>query len=155
MALKVLQRETMMNMRLASVVALFALLGGCADTGPKEIIGGAVLGGGAGYGCARFVKGQYAEYIAVGCTLGGAIVGSQIGKSLDHADTAYARPVPQQVSASSTPPAPVYTYQRVMAEPQDMTICRPYESSIEMNGAVYRTYGQSCRQADGSWMIVK
>ena len=154
--------------RFVCTIVLTSLMSSCSDTGPKEIVGGVVMGGGAGYGCARFVKGRYAEYITAGCTLGGAIIGSQIGRSLDHGDDAYARPqtapVAQQPTTvnfiqapAPTPVAPVAQAPVSLPAPADVhsyyTQCRRFSSMMLMGDTVQKNEGVACQTLDGRWVV--
>ncbi|HLN26020.1 MAG TPA: hypothetical protein VK558_18780 [Patescibacteria group bacterium] len=62
------------------------------------------------------------------------------------------------------PPPPVYYYYSppVVAPPAPAAAssayrpdnCREYQSTVTIGGAVQRTHGTACRQADGTWRIV-
>ena len=45
---------------------------------------------------------------------------------------------------------PTRTYQTAAGQP-----CREYQQTVTIDGRTEKAYGQACRQADGSWRIVK
>lgn len=108
-------------------------------------------------------KGQLAA-VAAG-TLLGAFAGSEIGKSLDKADIAYAERTRQRTLESNpsgttstwTNPdsghsgtiTPVKTYQQA-----DGNYCREYQTTVTVGGKTEEAYGTACRQPDGTWKIV-
>lgn len=146
------------------VLTLCVALAACEEGREKETMGtlagaglGALLGSQIGGG-----KGAMAA-IAVG-TLAGAWAGSEIGKSLDKADKAYAQRTAQDAleynktgqtatwrnpdSGHSGTVTPVNTYRS--AEGED---CRKFETSIYVDGKQEQGTGIACRQPDGTWKI--
>jgi len=149
--------------------ALTVALAGCAQNGyggyggagPKQsmgTIGGALAGGLAG---SQFGGGSGRLWATGAGVLLGALVGNNIGRSLDRADQAYL----QQASVRSfetgapvqwTNPdsgnygtvAPGRSYQA-----QGGGYCREYTQTVTIGGRAERAYGTACRQPDGSWQI--
>ena len=125
--------------------------GGYSDMGPKQgvgTLGGAVIGG-----------------LATGAgVLLGALVGSEIGKSLDRADRQYMAEKTQYALESGQSGQPVewrnpdsghygtVTPQR--AYQANDSYCREYTQTVSIGGKTERAYGTACRQPDGSWQIV-
>lgn len=151
---------------LSMVVAAFALTA-CEtlqNRGTKENVGGisgAVLGGLAG----SQVGGGSGRLWATGAgVLLGALAGSEIGRSLDKADMAYANqaasqahraPVGETISWSNpesgnygsvTPTRDGYS--------SSGRYCREYQQTIVVGGQEQQGYGTACQQPDGSWEIV-
>lgn len=149
------------------VVALFAItLNACqtAQNMPKQTAGtlmgagvGALLGAQMGDG-----KGKLAA-VVIG-TLGGAYLGSEIGKSLDAADRMYMEQNAQSTleysktddqsswknpdSGNSGTFKPTRTYASTSGQS-----CREYETTIFVGGREEIAKGTACRQPDGSWKI--
>ncbi|NQV83606.1 MAG: glycine zipper 2TM domain-containing protein [Rhodospirillales bacterium] len=153
---------------IAAVIVLGGTLIACesAQNNPKQA-GGALLGAGLGALLGSNVgsgKGQMAA-IAVGA-LAGAWGGSEIGKSLDKADRAYAERSAQngleyaqagQAQAWKNPDSgnsgtftPTRTYKAA-----DGQNCRDFETTIYVEGKKETGTGRACRQADGIWQIVQ
>ena len=154
--------------RFLSLSLVVVLLAGCenAADNPKQTFGtligaglGALAGSQIGSG-----KGQLAA-VAIGA-LGGAYLGSELGKSLDKADKAYAKQNAQnsleynqtgQSSGWRNPDSgnrgtitPVRTYQTAVGEN-----CREFETTIFVGGKQETGTGRACRQPDGTWKIVQ
>jgi surface antigen len=140
----------------ALTVSLFA---GCEtreDTG--AVLGGltgAAVGSSIGHGEGRTAA------IILG-TLAGSMIGSKIGKQMDELDrmrTAQALEYNRtnQTSAWHNPDTgynytvtPTETYQASSGQP-----CREFTMDADVGGKTQQVYGTACRQADGSWKIVK
>jgi surface antigen len=138
--------------------------GGYSDMGPKQgvgTLGGAVIGGLA----ASQIGGGTGRLWATGAgVLLGALVGSEIGKSLDRADRQYMAEKTQYALESGQSGQPVewrnpdsghygtVTPQR--AYQANDSYCREYTQTVSIGGKTERAYGTACRQPDGSWQIV-
>lgn len=154
------------GMAVAALLGVALVVGGCSQSaGQKEQVGtviGAVAGGVAG---SAFGRGT-GQHIMIGVgTLAGALIGMEVGRSLDRADQAYATRTTQRTletaptgqtgswvnpdSGHSGTVTPVRTYQR-----QDGTPCREFTQTVQIGGKTEEAYGTACRQADGSWKIV-
>ncbi len=146
-------------------ILLAFVLAGCETTQPGKKatiggLGGATVGGllAAGFG---------ASPVAIaGSVILGGLVGGAIGDRMDaadkrHANEATARaletaPVGQSVAwqnpdnrhAGSI--TPTQTYQTANGQ-----YCREYQQAVTIDGKQQQSYGTACRQADGSWKIVK
>jgi surface antigen len=154
---------------MKQVIVLLSLLalvvGGCAS-GPKEGVGtlvgagtGALLGAQVGSGTGRLVA------VAIG-TMAGALMGQGIGRSLDRADqlamqqnaqyaleytpTKSTTPWRNPDSGNSGSITPIETYQAAQGQ-----YCREYVQTVYVGGEKQQAYGTACRQADGSWKIIR
>ncbi len=158
-----------MNMiRIASATLLALSLAACQNMqdNPKQSVG-TLLGAGLGALAGSQIgsgKGQLAA-VAIGA-LGGAWLGSEIGKSMDQVDRAAAERTAQaslernpsgQTSSWSNPDSghsgtftPVNVYQS-----DDGQNCREYETSVIIDGQREVAHGRACRQYDGTWKIVQ
>ena len=152
--------------RLSAVAVIAISLSACqnAQNAEKQTIGtlmgagvGALLGAQIGGG-----KGKLAA-VVIG-TLGGAYLGSEIGKSLDAADRMYMEKNAQstleysQVGVESSWKNPdsghsgTFKPTRTYAATSGQS-CREYESTIYIDGREETATGTACRQPDGSWKI--
>jgi surface antigen len=143
------------------------LLAGCADmqTGPKTA-GGTLIGAGAG-GLVGSQFGSGTGKVAMtglGVLLG-AIMGSEVGRTLDRADQLAMGTATQgaletmrtgQMSQWRNPDTgnygtvmPLQTMQRA-----DGQYCREYQQTVTVGGRTEQAYGTACRQPDGSWKIL-
>lgn len=153
--------------KLASVLAAALLLGACAaDQGSKQT-GGTLLGAGLGALVGSQIgsgTGQLAA-VAIGA-LAGAYVGSEVGKSLDRADKIAMRSTTQK-ALETAPSGQTVAWRnpdsgnsgtitpRPALQRQNGEFCREYQQTITVAGRSEQAYGTACRQADGSWKIVK
>jgi surface antigen len=99
----------------------------------------------------------------IGVLLGG-LVGSEIGRSLDKADVAYAQRA--NYEAHSAPIGETISWNNpdtgnsgnvvTTNDGQDTAgrYCREYQQTIYVGGQQASGYGIACRQADGTWEIV-
>ena len=153
--------------RILVAVTIGLIVAGCAqnDYGPKQTVGGltgAVLGGvlGAQFGGG---KGQLA---ATGAgVLIGALVGSEVGRSMDQVDRMRANEA--VVSARTAPIGETITWNNPQSgnygsvtPMRDGTAasgeyCREFQQSITVAGRKEQGYGIACRQPDGTWRIVQ
>ena len=155
------------SLKRLSAVALIAIsLSACqnAQNAPKQTMGtlmgagvGALLGAQMGGG-----KGKLAS-VVIG-TLGGAYLGSEIGKSLDSADRMYMEKNAQstleysQTSAASSWKNPDSGHSGTFKPTRTYTAtsghsCRKYESTIYIDGREEMAMGEACWQPDGLWKI--
>ena len=158
-----------MNVKsIAATLVAASLLAGCQQMqdNPKQTIGtiagaglGALAGSQVGGG-----KGQLAA-VAIG-TLAGAWFGSEVGKSLDKADKAYAAETVQnsmesnrtgQTSTWRNPDSghagsftPTSTYQTASGQ-----YCRDFNTSVNIDGRAEDATGRACRDDTGNWRIVQ
>lgn len=152
---------------IVSAMLAVALLAGCAnsDMGTKQT-GGAVLGGiGGAVAGAQFGKGtgQLAT-TAIGALLG-AYIGSEVGKSLDKADQQAANQAGQRAFESAPSGSPVAWNNPDSGHSGTVTPtrtyydgsqpCREYQTTVTIDGKTENAHGTACRQADGSWRVVK
>lgn len=132
---------------------------GVSKTGVGAI-GGAVAGGLLG----EAIGGHTIDVVAGAAA--GALLGGVVGNLLDQRDRKIAAETAQR-SLESSPTGytsswdnpdsghagsftPTNTYQRA-----DGTYCREYTQEVVVGGEKHQAYGTACRQADGTWQIVK
>ena len=150
----------------AAVIAVPLVACQNMEGNPKQTVGtlvgaglGALVGSQVGGG-----KGKLAA-VAVG-TLAGAWAGSEVGASLDRADRMYAERTAQdsleynQVgqgkscrnpdSGNSGTFTPTRTYKTASGQN-----CRQFETTINVDGKQETGTGRACRQADGTWQIIR
>ena len=157
----------MKTSKLAILLALAGLVAACADAqnNPKQTIGtllgtgvGALIGSQVGSG-----KGKLAA-VAIGA-LGGAYLGSEIGKSLDYVDRQKAGKA-EQTALEKNPSGVATSWQNPdtgnsgRVTPKSATqlasgeYCREYEHEIVVDGRTEIAKGTACRQTDGNWRTV-
>jgi surface antigen len=148
------------------VMAAFAL-NGCQtlqNSGTKQTVGG-VTGAVAGGLLGSQVGGGSGRLWATGAgVLLGALVGSEIGSSLDKADMAYAQraqhqaysaPVGETVSWRNPDSGNYGTYTPTREGTSNAgRYCREYNQTIYVGGRQESAYGTACRNQDGTWEIV-
>lgn len=152
--------------KIKPIAGMILLIGGLSacESAPKQTVGtllgagvGALVGSQLGGG-----KGKLAA-VVVG-TLGGAYLGSEVGKSLDAADRVYMERNAQQTlettkggtrtawknpdTGNSGTFTPTRTYAATSGEN-----CRQYESTIYVDGREETATGTACRQPGGTWKI--
>ncbi|MDP7666465.1 MAG: RT0821/Lpp0805 family surface protein [Rhodospirillales bacterium] len=158
-----------MNVKsIAATLLAASLLAACQQMqdNPKQTMGtlagaglGALAGSQIGGG-----KGQLAA-VAIGALAGGWF-GSEIGKSLDKADQAYAAETVQnsmesnrtnQTSTWRNPDSghagsftPTSTYQTASGQ-----YCRDFETTVNIDGQAETATGRACRDDAGGWRIVQ
>lgn len=152
---------------LAALVLTLALAtGACTNHhyGPKQTVGalgGAALGGFLGSKIGSG-KGQLAA-TGAGVLLG-ALVGNEIGRSLDDADRLHAQqaqyvastaPIGQPISWNNPDSGNHGTVTPIREGTQNTTgaYCREYQTTIVVGGEPQSGYGTACQQPDGSWAI--
>ncbi len=154
-------------MKLKSVTAVVIVTlftAACAQTGPKETVGGlggAALGGLLG---SQFGSGK-GKLAATGAgVLIGALVGSQIGRGLDDVDKmkanqaitkAQAAPLGETIAWNNPNTGNSGTITPVRdGTSSSGAYCREFQQSVTVGGKTQDAYGTACRQPDGSWQIV-
>ena len=155
------------DLKHLSVSALLVLfLNACqtAQNSPKQTVG-TLMGAGVGALIGTQIGGGKGKLAAVVIgTLGGAYLGSEIGKSLDAADRMYMDQNAQSTlehsqtnerstwknpdSGNSGTFKPTRTYASTSGQS-----CREYETTIYVDGREETAKGTACRQPDGSWKI--
>ena len=155
----------MVSKKLATCVAVAALLAACSNMGTKQGIGtlggaagGALLGSQFGHGTGQLVA------VGIGTLLGG-FVGSEIGRGLDQNDEMYAQraagraysaPIGEQITWNN-PENGNRGYITPTREGRDQSgsYCREFQQTIIVGGRTEQGMGRACRQPDGSWRIVQ
>ncbi len=146
-------------MRATTCALLLSLSAGCAMNQEQ---GGALLGGVAGAAAGSAIgrgSGQTAAII-LGALLG-SVAGANIGRHMDEQDRVRAAQVfesyPTGSSATWRNPdsgtdytvTPTRTYDTAQGP------CREFTMRATIGGRPDTVYGTACRQADGSWKVVR
>lgn len=158
----------MKNLFLIPLVMVAFMVSGCESIqsgGTKQTIGGAtgaVVGGLLG----SKVGGGSGQLWATGAgVLLGAVLGSEIGRSLDKADLAYANEANQR--AYSAPVGETISWNNpesgnygTVTPTRDgyssnNRYCREYEQEIYVDDRRETGVGTACQNADGTWEIVR
>lgn len=153
--------------RIVSVLLAVGALAACADAQnrPNQTVG-TLLGGGLGALLGSQVGGGKGQLAAVALgALGGAFLGSEVGRRLDEVDRIKASNTQTRalesnrtgVASSWVNPdtghsgsvKPTRTFQTASGEN-----CRNYEHTVTMDGRSEIVMGTACRQADGNWRSV-
>lgn len=147
------------------LVMVAFLVGACGDRGGQKQTAGTLLGAGLGALAGSQIGSGRGQLVALGA-LGGAFLGSEIGKSLDRADRAalgsstqralQSGPSGQAVSWSNPDSG---NYGSVTPEPavrrSSGEYCREYQQTIIVGGQTEQAHGRACRQPDGTWKIIR
>lgn len=148
---------------IPAVLAAFSLSAceSIQNSGTKQSVGGvsgAVVGGLLG----SKVGGGSGQLWATGAgVLLGALIGSEIGKSLDQADkmylaqanqSAHSAPIGETVSWSN-PESGHYGTVTPTRDGQSTSgrYCREYKQTIYVDGQQETAVGQACKNPDGTW----
>ena len=152
---------------LAIVLATICTITACADAqnNPKQTIG-TLLGAGAGALLGSQVGGGKGKLAAVAVgALGGAYLGSEIGKTLDYVDKQKASEAEQtalernRAGVASTWRNPdTGNFGKVTPKPATQLAsgeyCREYEHEITVDGHTEIAKGTACRQPNGNWRMI-
>jgi surface antigen len=157
-----------MMKKVVAILAAAFLLGACANGGKgQKQTGGTLLGAGLGALAGSQIgsgRGQLAA-VAIGA-LAGAFLGNEVGKSLDRADEV-AMERSTQTALETAPSGQTVAWRnpdsgnsgtitpQPVVESNAGEFCREYQQTITVAGQSEQAYGTACRQADGSWKIVK
>ncbi len=145
--------------RLAASLLLLSLLGGCAMNQEQS---GALLGGVAGAAAGSAVgrgSGQTAA-ILLGALLG-SVAGANIGRHMDEQDRVRAAQVfesyPTGSAATWRNPdtGDAYAVTPTRTYETEQGPCREFTMHATIDGRPDSVYGTACRQADGSWKVVR
>ena len=155
---------------LSSLLAACAVQNGGAappgEFGANKTTAGTLVGAGVGGLAGSAIGGGSGKLaaVAVGTLLGG-FLGHEVGTSLDRADQehalqaereAYAAPIGQKITWNNPDTGNGGTVTPIReGTAEDGAPCREYQSTIHVGGKTEQAYGTACRQADGSWKIVK
>jgi len=144
-----------------AIVLTLAIVPGCAT---KEQTG-AVVGGVAGGLLGSQIGGGKGNTAAIILgTLGGAAIGSMVGRRMDDKDRARMAQALETSRSNQTTSwrnpdtanayavTPVKTTFPSSADGQP---CRQFKMNAVIDGKTQETYGTACRQLDGSWKIVQ
>lgn len=148
----------------AVLVTSVVLLAGCESAGDKQVLGGVLAAAGGGLLGSQFGGGSGKAAMTALGAVGGLLIGSSIGKSMDDVDKLKQRQGAQRAfetapsgtstawsnpdSGASGSVTPTRTYQR-----GDGAYCREFTQTINVGGKSEQGYGTACRQPDGSWKI--
>lgn len=149
----------------AAMLVLFSAA--CADRGygPKQTIGGlggAALGGLLG---AQFGSGS-GKLAATGAgVLIGALIGSEIGRSMDEVDRIKANEAVNRAHTAPVGETITWNNPRTgnngsVTPVRDGTsssgrYCREFQQTVTVAGETQQGYGVACRQPDGTWRILQ
>jgi len=152
---------------LMAVLMSSVTLGACEsfqNAGTKETAGGvvgAVLGGFLG---SKVGDGSGQLWATAAGTLVGVWAGSEIGKSLDKADLAYAKqaeqqaydaPLGQEISWNNPNSGNYGTVTPVRdGSTASGDYCREYEQTIYVDGYAETAVGVACKREDGRWEVI-
>ena len=153
--------------KIAFVIVLTSLISGCFETqnAPKQTLG-TLLGAGAGALLGSNVGGGKGKLAAVAIgALGGAYLGSEIGKSLDYVDRLKASEAEQSALESNQAGVATRWHNpdtgnsgKVIPQPAVQLasgeFCREYEHEIIVNGRSEVAKGTACRQPNGKWKVI-
>jgi surface antigen len=152
-----------MNGQVKSVIAVCVALTlfGCS-TAPSKQDQGMIIGAIAGGILGHQVGGGSGQVLAtmIG-TVAGAAIGGSIGRTMDDYDRMNAAAALENVRTGvpSTWVNPDTGYEYVMTPTNTYDSgtgpCREYTLDATIGGKTEQIYGTACRQADGSWQIVK
>ncbi len=155
-----------MTLRKIAIVTLLALsLGACQTTGQRQT-GGALIGAGlGGLLGSQFGSGSGKLAATALGVVGGMLIGSEIGRSMDQTDRAYYRNA--SARAETAPVGETITWRnpesgnsgsvtptREGTHIDSGAYCREYQQQIIVGGRTESGYGQACRQPDGSWKVI-
>ena len=158
----------MKNLFLIPLVIVAMAVGGCEavqNSGTKQTVGGAtgaVLGGLAG---SQLGSGSGRLWATGAGVLVGTLLGSEVGRSLDKADMAYAQranqrayeaPVGETISWNNPDSGNYGTVTPIRdGYSSNSRYCREYEQEIYVDGRRETGTGTACQNSDGSWEIVR
>jgi surface antigen len=147
------------------MLMLAALVGGCAETGPKEGVGAVLGAAGGGLLGAQFGSGSGQLAATALGVLAGALIGSNVGRGLDDVDRMMQAEAAQSAFESAPSGAtstwdnpdsgnygsitPTRTYQAASGE-----YCREFTQTVTVGGEEQQAFGTACRQPDGTWKIM-
>ena len=146
-------------------LTLAFVLSSCQGEMNKQSSGRVIGGVAGGLLGSQFGKGR-GQLVSVGVgVLAGTLIGNNIGKQMDEADKRMMYNTSQQALESAptgqsikwqNPDSGHYGYiTPTKTEVNNGTVCREYQQEIIVGGKKEQGYGTACRQADGSWKIVK
>ena len=148
----------------AVLLALF-FVAGCANSpyGPKQTAGGVLGAAGGGLLGAQFGSGSTQLAATAAGVFIGALLGSEIGRSMDDVDRlkadqaitqAHTAPIGDTItwnnakSGNSGTVTPIRDGTSASGE-----YCREFQQTVIIGGKAEDGYGIACRQPDGTWRI--
>jgi surface antigen len=152
--------------RLVGAASLLLMLAGCEETGVPKQAGGTLVGAGVGGLAGSQLGGGTGKLAMTGLgVLIGALMGSDVGKSLDRADQ-LAMEKTTRDTLESAPPGQVAQWRNPQTghsgtvtpwrrfQSADGAYCREFQQTIQVGDHVEQAFGTACRQPDGTWRIV-
>ncbi|MDP6951732.1 MAG: RT0821/Lpp0805 family surface protein [Alphaproteobacteria bacterium] len=156
----------MKALKVLVVAGTIVSLGACVQGKGDKEVAGTLIGAAAGGLIGSQIGSGSGQLVAVGAgVLLGGLLGSEVGRSLDKADQAYAAQTYNQTlehapvgqtntwvnpdSGNEGSYTPVKTYQADSGQ-----YCREFQQTITVSGQTESAYGTACRQPDGTWQIV-
>jgi surface antigen len=148
-----------MKLKYASLAVLFAITG-CSGVTNEGV--GAVAGGVAG-GLLGSQIGSGSGQVAAAATgaFFGAVLGGKVGKHMDKEDQQEVEraletaPTGKAVSWRNPDSGNQFRVTPTRTYYKEEQPCREYTTYADIGGKKQQIYGKACRQADGSWRVVK
>jgi surface antigen len=133
---------------------------GCQNMSHEGVgtVTGGVVGGLIG---SQFGGGAGKVAAAAGGALLGAYLGGNIGKTMDKVDQMQMQhaletsPTGKDVAWRNPDSGNQYTVRTTKTYYEHKQPCREYTTKAIIGGKSQQIYGQACRQADGSWRVVR
>ena len=154
--------DTLIKIVNIAVLTSALTLSGCAThNGPNEqsgMIVGSVLGGLLGH---KLASGNGRTAATIFGSMIGASIGGSVGKSMDDTDrlkVAHSlENIRTGVPSSWKNPDSQRRYTMIPTKTTETAQgpCREYSLEAVIGGKTEQIYGEACRQADGSWKIIK
>jgi len=155
---------------IAALAAAALLLGACEGAGVGGMggkqTGGALIGAaGGGLLGSQFGSGT-GRLVATGAgVLLGALLGSEVGKSMDETDRLRSQAVWRQAQSAPVGQPIVWNNPANGHHGQVVTVrdgtdqrtgayCREFQETVTIGGRQEQAYGTACRQPDGTWRVV-
>jgi surface antigen len=152
--------------RLVGAASLLLMIAGCEETGVPKQAGGTLVGAGVGGLVGSQFGGGTGKLAMTGLgVLIGALMGSDVGKSLDRADQ-LAMEKTTRDTLESAPAGQVAPWRNPQTghsgtvtpwrrfQSADGEYCREFQQTIQVGDRVEQAFGTACRQPDGTWRIV-
>jgi surface antigen len=144
-----------------SAILSASLISGCANMTKEDT--GTLLGGAVGAAVGSGVgKGEGRTAAIILGAIAGSMIGSKIGQYMDEQDRMKTAQVLEYNRTGQTGtwhnPDTGYQYEVTPTKTYDTnegTPCREFTMDAQVGGKTQQVYGTACRQADGSWKMVK
>lgn len=150
--------------KIAVLLVSFNLVACSTNTRSENTTIGGVTGAVAGGLAGSLIGAGTGQVVAIGVgAIGGALLGSYVGHSMDSSDNAH---VYQALDNNNTRQTTDWKNEKtgavykVTPVSKKMTIkgnhdCRKFRAISVINGKKQHVYGVACRQADGTWRAMR